>query len=394
MNIPFLDLKIQLEDIKSEILKEINNVIDSGRYILGPKVEELEKDISNFCSVKHSIGVSSGTDALLVSLMALNINKDDIVITTPFSFFSTVEVISRLGARPVFIDIDPNTYNIDPEKLEDFLMTGISGCTTKQRFDISKVKAIIPVHLYGQCSDMEKIYNIASSYSISIIEDSAQSLGSECPFKNSIKKAGTIGKTGCFSFFPSKNLGCFGDGGMVVTNDDNIAEMIRVLRVHGGKPKYYHKLIGGNFRLDSIQAAVLKVKLPYLNIWNSHRQENAILYNDLFKEFELEIKPPSRIYFSKLKVKYDHIFNQYIIRVKNRDKLKIFLKDRGIGTEIYYPVSFHLQECLSYLGYKEGDFPESEKASKEVLALPIYPEIKIEYQCYIVKCIKEFYEVK
>ncbi|MFX1452385.1 MAG: DegT/DnrJ/EryC1/StrS family aminotransferase, partial [Promethearchaeota archaeon] len=301
----------------------------------------------------------------------------------------------RLHAKPVCVDIDPETYNLDPDQLLDALETGVVGHISKISFEVSKVKAIIPVHLYGQCSDMENILKIASKFHIPIIEDAAQAIGAEFPMGDEIKKAGSMGIMGCFSFFPSKNLGCMGDGGMVVTNDESLSEKLRILRVHGGNPKYFHKIIGGNFRLDPIQAAILIIKYPFLNQWHIARQQNADQYNRLFQEAGLlengAIKIPQRIYQAKNPaMKFDHIYNQYVIRVKDRDNLKTYLKSKGIVTEIYYPVPFHLQDCFAFLGYQKGDFPESEKAADSTLALPIYPEITEEKQNYVVECMKDF----
>ena len=395
MNVPLLDIKAQLVPLREEILKAITEVVDSTRYILGPKVTELEEQMAAYCNVKHAVGVTSGTDALLISLMAIGIGPGDIVITTPYSFFATAGVIARLGATPVFVDIDPLTYNLDPEQLKTTLEKGVAGKISKQSFTVTKVKAIIPVHLYGQCADMHIITALGSVLSIPVIEDAAQAIGAEYPYGDKIKKAGSMGHTGCFSFFPSKNLGCMGDGGMVTTNDDALAATLRILRVHGGKPKYYHKIVGGNFRLDPMQAAIIMVKHPFLNQWHKARQQNAAAYNRLFQEAGLSgngmLKTPRRVYQGQNPdLEYDHIFNQYVIRVKNRDKMREFLKEKGIGTEVYYPVPFHLQECFASLGYKIGDFPEAEKAAEETLALPIYPELTIEQQSYVVECIKNF----
>jgi len=373
MKVPLLDLKLQYSEIKNEIKSAIDEVMDSQYFILGPKVEELENEISRYCGVKYAVGVSSGTDALLISLMSLDIKPDDIVITTPYSFFATAGVIVRLGAKPVFVDIEPNTYNLDPDKLEEVL----------KKQPKYKSKCIIPVHLYGQCADMDRISAQARKYNVKIIEDAAQSIGA----KDKEKSSGTMGDMGCFSFFPSKNLGCFGDGGMVITNNENLAEKIKILRVHGSKPKYYHSLVGGNFRLDALQAAVLIVKLKYLADWTKKRQQNASTYNQLFEKNKLVglVRVPF------VSPENFHIYNQYIIRVQRRDELLKFLKEQDIGTEIYYPVPFHLQPCFSPLGYREGDFPEAEKASKETMAIPIYPELTVEQQEYVVMKIKEFY---
>ncbi|MGA1826064.1 MAG: DegT/DnrJ/EryC1/StrS family aminotransferase [bacterium] len=396
MNVPLLDLKAQIEPLKERIMAAITDVVDSTRYILGPHVTQLEELLADYCSTKYAVGVSSGTDALLISLMCLDVGPGDSVITTPYSFFATAGVIARVGARPIFVDIDAASFNIDPQAIAHALQDGVSGTISRQPFDVSKVKVIIPVHLYGQCADMEHISHIAEAHSAYIIEDAAQAIGAECPMSNGIKKAGSIGHIGCFSFFPSKNLGCMGDAGMVVTNDQALGEKLRILRVHGGEPKYYHKIIGGNFRLDPMQAAIIKIKQPYLNKWHTMRGENALFYDQQFKASGLldsrSVAIPQRVYSSKMPDnRFDHIYNQYVIRVKERDTLREFLKSRQIGTEIYYPVPFHLQECFAGLGYKEGDFPESEKAAKETLALPIYPELSREQQSYVVQSIVDFY---
>ena len=373
MKVPLLDLKVQLKTIEKEVKAAINEVIDSTCYIMGPKVEELETKIAEYTGVKYATGVSSGTDALLISLMALDIGPGDIVITTPFSFFATAGVIARLGAIPVFVDIDPDTYNLSPEALRKWF-----ELETERR---NKVKAIIPIHLYGQCADMDSILEVALKHNIPVVEDAAQAIGARYPSKTGTKKAGAMGMMGCFSFFPSKNLGGMGDGGMVVTNDAAIDEKLKKLRNHGAKPKYYHTIIGGNFRLDPIQAAILLVKLPHLDKWHSMRQENAAYYDENLNI--KDIKKP----FIAYKREY-HIYNQYVISaIKQRDDLKKFLMENNIGAEIYYPVPFHQQECFSRLGYKSGDFPNSEYAATHTIALPIYPELTIEMQDYVVKSL-------
>ena len=373
MKVPLLDLKAQLQTIEKDVKTAVNEVIDSTRYIMGPKVEELEAKIAEYTGAKYATGVSSGTDALLVSLLALNIGPGDIVITVPFSFFATAGVIARLGATPAFVDIDPDTYNLSPDALRHWFGAN--------KGKIDKVKAIIPVHLYGQCADMDSILEIAGEYNIPVVEDAAQAIGARYPSKTGTKKAGTMGTMGCFSFFPSKNLGAMGDGGMVVTNDAGINEKLKKLRNHGAEPKYYHAMIGGNFRLDSIQAAILLVKLPHLDKWHSMRQENAAYYD---RNLNIEgVKSPTVAY----KREY-HIYNQYVISVmEQRDELKKFLTENNIGTEIYYPVPFHKQECFRYLGYKSGDFPNSEYAATHTIALPIYPELTIEMQDYVIEKI-------
>lgn len=378
MKIPLLDLSAQLQTIEKEVKAAVNEVIDSTRYIMGPKVEELEAKIAEYAGAKYATGVSSGTDALLISLMVLDVGSGDIVITTPFSFFSTAGAIARLGATPAFVDIDPDTYNLSPAALRKWFESEIDKR--------DKVKAIIPVHLYGQCADMDPILEIAREYNIPVIEDAAQAIGTRYPSKTGTKKAGTMDTMGCFSFFPSKNLGAMGDGGMVVTNDATINEKLKKLRNHGAKPKYYHAFIGGNFRLDPIQAAILLVKLPHLDKWHSLRQENASHYD---KNLNVKgITKPVVAYKREF-----HIYNQYVISVaEKRDDLRKFLTENTIGTEIYYPVPFHEQECFRYLGYKSGDFPNSEYAATHTIALPIYPELTTEMQDHVIEKIGEFYE--
>jgi dTDP-4-amino-4,6-dideoxygalactose transaminase len=371
MKVPFLDLAGQLKMIEGDIKAAVNEVIDSTRYIMGPKVVELEERIAEYAGAAYATGVSSGTDALLISLMALDVGSGDIVITTPFSFFATAGVIVRVGAIPVFVDIDPDTYNISPDALREWF--------ERETEKIDKVKAIIPVHLYGQCADMDPILEIAGEFDIPIVEDAAQAIGARYPSKNGELKAGSMGTLGCFSFFPSKNLGAIGDGGMVVTNDPGLDERLKKLRNHGAKPKYYHADVGGNFRLDTIQAAVLLAKLPHLDTWHIMRQKNAAYYDENLVA-DVGIKKPVIAY----KREY-HIYNQYVISVQERrDELRDFLKDNGIGTEVYYPVPFHEQECFKYLGYRSGDFPNSEYAAKHTIALPIYPELTTEMQEYVV----------
>ena len=377
MKVPLLDLKAQLTTIRSEMLNAITAVLDSTQYIMGPPVADLEEKIADYCGVQFAVGVSSGTDALLVALMALDVKPGDLVITTPYSFFATAGVIARLGARPVFVDIDPRTFNLDPEHLHDWLI--------KNSRQIKKVKAIIPVHLYGQCADLDPILEIAGKYNIPVVEDAAQAIGASYPSKNGIKKAGSLGKMGCFSFFPSKNLGGIGDGGIVITDDSALAEKLIKLRNHGSHQKYYHSLIGGNFRLDTIQAAALLVKLPHLESWHLARQKHAEYYDKAFNDSM--IKAPYVAYQRSY-----HIYNQYVILVPDkRDELRQYLADNEIGTEVYYPVPFHLQECFKYLGYKNGDFPHSEYTAAHSLALPIYPELMEDMQAYVVEKVLKFY---
>ncbi|MDK2742973.1 MAG: DegT/DnrJ/EryC1/StrS family aminotransferase [Nitrospira sp. BO4] len=377
MGVPLLDLKAHHEPLHKEIMAALEQTFRSQAFILGPEVGKLEERVAAYCQSKYGIGVTSGTDALLVALMALGVGPGDEVITTPYSFFATAGAVVRLGGKPVLVDIDSTTYNLDPAKLD-------SAVTTK-------TKAIIPVHLYGQCADMAPIMDVARRHNFGVIEDAAQAIGSE--YRDG-RRACSMGTIGCLSFFPSKNLGCLGDGGMAVTNDPDLAERMRVLRVHGSKPKYYHKLIGGNFRLDTIQAAVLNVKLNYLDGWTKRRQENAIRYEALFQQSGLvqkgKVRLPEAVYRAS-NAKHYHIYNQFVLRVERRDDLMAYLKQKGIGAEIYYPVPFHLQECFRYLGYKEGDFPESEGAAKETVAIPIYPELTAEQQSEVVEVIAAFY---
>jgi dTDP-4-amino-4,6-dideoxygalactose transaminase len=378
VNVPLLDLKAQLKTIEKDVKDAVNDVINSTRYIMGPKVVELEEQIAEYTGAKYATGVSSGTDALLISLMALDVGPGDIVITTPFSFFATAGVIARLNAIPVFVDIDPDTYNLSPDALRHWFGTN--------REKIDKVKAIIPIHLYGQCADMDQIFDIVGEHNIPVVEDAAQAIGARYPSKSGVKKAGTMGTMGCFSFFPSKNLGAMGDGGMVVTNDAMIDEKLKKLRNHGAKPKYYHALIGGNFRLDPIQAAILLVKLPHLDKWHAMRQKNAVYYDENLNV--KGIKKPFVAYKREF-----HIYNQYVISVaKKRDDLRKYLTENNTGTEIYYPVPFHEQECFRHLGYKSGDFSNSEYTATHTIALPIYPELTTEMQDYVIKKIGEFYE--
>lgn len=377
MGVPLLDLKAHHEPLQQEIMVALEQSFKSQAFILGPEVGRLEERIATYCQSQFGVGVTSGTDALLIALMALGIGPGDEVITTPYSFFATAGVIVRLGAKPVFVDIDPTTYNIDPAKINQVVTT--------------KTKAIIPVHLYGQCADMGPIVDVAKQHKLSIIEDAAQAIGSE--YRDG-RRACSMGTIGCLSFFPSKNLGCLGDGGMAVTSDPELAERMRILRVHGSKPKYYHKLIGGNFRLDTIQAAVLNIKLNYLDGWTKRRQENAIRYGALFTQSRLvhagKVQLPAPVY-RESGARHYHIYNQFVLRVDRRDALVAYLKQNEIGVEIYYPVPFHLQECFGYLGHKEGDFPESERAAKETIALPIYPELTMEQQSEVVEAVTAFY---
>jgi len=363
--VPLLDLKAQYTTIRNEILASVSEVLESQQCIGGPKVAELEEKIAALSDCRYAVGTSSGTDAILNSLMSLDIGSGDEVITTPFTFFATVGCIVRTGARPVFVDIDPMTFNIDPE----FIDSAVTGRT----------KAIMPVHLFGQMSDMDPIMEIANKYNLAVIEDAAQSITSA--YKG--KKAGSIGTVGCFSFFPSKNLGGAGDGGMVVTNDEQLYNRMKIMRNHGANPKYYHKCVGGNFRLDPIQAVVLLVKLPHLDKWSEARRRNAAFYDE--KLAGTIVRTP---YISPDCVS---IYNQYVIRVPKRDQLVAYLKEKNIGCEVYYPHPMHLQECFRHLGYQKGDFPEAEKAAREVIAIPIYPELTDQMKNYIAGSVLSFF---
>lgn len=385
MQVPLLDLKPQYRALAAEIQAAIEKVCASQQFILGPAVKELEASVASYSQCRHGIGVSSGTDALLVALMALGIGPGDAVITSPFTFFATAGTIARCGARPLFCDIDPVTFNLSPAALETLLE---KQCERRDdgllhRGSGARVRAIMPVHLYGQVTDMLPVMASARRYNLKVIEDAAQAIGAA---DSDGKRAGSFGDIGCLSFFPTKNLGAFGDAGMCVTNDATLAERLAVLRVHGGKPKYYHALIGGNFRLDELQAAVLNVKLKRLDAWTAARQRNAAFYDDAFKRARLEeaVRTPH----ASLGVR--HIYNQYVIRARDRDGLRAHLEASGIGTEIYYPVPLHLQQCFAYLGGKAGDFPQSERAAAETLALPIYPELTEAQLQYVVDTIAHY----
>ncbi|MGH7825196.1 MAG: DegT/DnrJ/EryC1/StrS family aminotransferase [Candidatus Binatia bacterium] len=369
MKIPLLDLQAQYASIRSEIREAIDRVCESQRFILGPEVAALEEEIANFCGARFAVGMSSGTDALLASLMAAGVGPGDEVITTTYSFFATAGSIVRVGATPVFVDIDPQTFNLDSALVEAQVT--------------SRTKAIMPVHLFGRCAEMEPILQVADKYNLCVIEDAAQAIGAR---DSAGRQAGTIGRMGCFSFFPSKNLGAFGDGGMAVTNDKDLAESLRTLRIHGGKPKYYHRVVGGNFRLDAIQAAILRVKLKYLALWSEKRRNNAGRYRRLFAELGLAegVSLPSDA--------PGHIYNQFVGRFPDRDDLQTFLRERGIETEVYYPVPLHVQECFQNLGKRAGDFPRAEDASRESLALPVYPELTPEQLAYVARQISQFYD--
>ena len=394
MRVPLLDLKGQMAPLREEILQEIADIYDSCGYILGPRVQRFESEAAEYCGAVHGIGVSSGTDALLAAMMGLGIGVGDCVLTTPYTFIATIGCILRLGATPVFADIDPVSFNIDPERIEEVLSSSEYA---------GKIKAILPVHLYGQCADMQRINALAAAHGIPVVEDAAQAIGAQCPLeengKTVWKRAGSMGDAGCFSFFPSKNLGAIGDGGLITVQDDALAEKIRIIRVHGGSPKYHHAIVGGNFRIDPIQAAALTIKLPHLPEWHKARRRNAELYGRLFAEAGLiesgAVKLPAAVHAEAAAadgVDDYHIYNQFVIRVKDRDNLKNHLDAHEIGCEIYYPIPMHKQGCVAHLGLNEQVFPESEKAALCTLALPVYPELTPEMQEYVVATIAAFYK--
>lgn len=369
MKLPLLDLKAQYETIREEIEEAVLKVCSSQRFILGPEVAELEEEVAAYTGARFAIGVSSGTDALLASLMALDIGPGHEVITTAYSFFATAGVIARVGALPVFVDIEPDTFNMDPASVAARMNP--------------RTRAIMPVHLFGRCMDLDPVLELAGQAGVAVVEDAAQSFGAADARG---RAAGTVGAAGCYSFYPSKNLGAFGDGGMVITDDEELARRIRMLRVHGEAPKYYHRLVGGNFRLDSLQAAVLRVKLRYIRQWSEARRENAGRYRELLAG----AAPAERLVLPR-----DcpgHVYNQFVIRSPERDRLRSFLEERGVATEIYYPLPLHLQECFESLNCRPGDFPRAEEAARCSLALPIYPELTLAQQQYVCAQIRRFHE--
>ena len=380
MKVPLLDLKAQYRSIKTEVDAAVMEVLDTQHFILGPVVQALEASVAAYSGVGHACGVSSGTDALLIALMNEGIAPDDEVITTPYTFFATAGCIARVGATPVFVDIDPTTYNLDVDQIEAKITY--------------KTKAIIPVHLFGQVADMDRVMAIAEKHNLVVIEDAAQAIGAV----GHGHRAGSMGHYGCFSFFPSKNLGGAGDGGMVVMREEVRYTKLRTMRNHGASPKYYHQYVGGNFRLDALQAAVVAVKLRHLDAWTEARQRNARRYDRLFEEAGLVGAPvglPAHPHRAEANAPTEdeerHIFNQYVIRVPRRDELKVHLRERDVGTEVYYPCPLHLQECFTSLGYGEGEFPESERAARDTLALPIYPELSDEQAAYVVASVRDFF---
>ncbi len=381
--VPLLDLRPQFEPLETEIRAAVDEVFSTQRFIMGPKVEEFEQALSAYCAAPHAFGVSSGTDALLCALMALRVQPGDEVITTPYSFFATAGVIARLGAVPVFVDIDPLTYNLDPRCLEDAAS--------------SRTVGVMPVHLYGQMAEMDPILTFAREHGLFVVEDAAQAIGAECRGR----RAGSMGDAACFSFFPSKNLGACGDAGAVTTSNAELADRLDVLRQHGARPKYFHSLVGGNFRLDALQAAILTVKLPHLDGWTAARQANAARYRSLFAEAGLCADPtgakgPEGPAESPIVLPYEaserrHIYNQFVIRARERDALARHLHGAGIGSELYYPVPLHLQECFAELGYAPGDLPHAEAAAAQTLALPVYPGLTERQQERVVQAAAEFY---
>jgi len=384
MQVPLLDLRPQHEGLRDEIIAAVTDVIDSTRYIMGPELERFEEAVAEYSGCKYALGVSSGTDALLLALMSLNIGPGDKVLVPDFSFFATAGVVSRLNAEPVFLEIDPTTFNLCPKHLEEKL-----GSYTEE--ELAQVKAVIPVHLFGQCADMQAILGVAQQFGIAVVEDAAQAIGAEYRLNGEARRAGAMSDVGCMSFFPSKNLGGVGDGGMVTTNDTELHHQLHIKRVHGAEPKYYHKVIGGNFRMDPIQACVLRIKLQRLEAWHEQRRQNAVQYNQLLGEAQLEeVVCPAAVYQDDNLLNH-HIYNQYTVRVQRREDLRKFLQERGVATEIYYPVPFHRQECFADLGYQLGSLPESDRAAREVLALPIYPGLTTEMQEYVVENLVEFY---
>lgn len=418
--IPVLDLKSQYATIREEINQKVLEVLASQNFILGAEVRSLEEEVAAYSGVPFAVGVSSGSDALIISLMALGIGVGDAVITTPFTFFATAGAIARVGAQPVFCDIDEKTYNLDPEKLREVIERWRKGRRGRKgtgraelmgrvrdrgdsvpkaerwaiRASAPELRAIIPVHLYGQCADMDPILDVARECGLAVIEDAAQAIGSEYPSRRGARKAGTMATLGTLSFYPSKNLGGYGDGGMVLTGNRKLAEKLRCLRQHGDIKKYYYKMLGGNFRLDALQAAVLRIKLKYLDSWQEKRRQRAEAYDQKLEASGLIraglVKPPVAMYKDYGIPNY-HTYHQYVIRAKKRDSLQVYLKERGIGTSVFYPLPLHLQKCFAYLGYRRGDFPVSEKAAREVLALPMYPELSEAQQDYIVSCVRAFY---
>ncbi len=367
MNVPLLDLQAQYASLRDEMRPAIERVLESQRFVLGDEVRRLENSIAKYCQTSHAVGCASGSDALLLALMALDVGAGDEVVTTPFSFFATASCIARLGARPVFVEIDKLTYNLDVSQVADAIT--------------SRTKAIMPVHMYGQCAEMDPLLELGERHRVAIVEDAAQAIGAT----DRGRRAGSMGMIGCFSFYPTKNLGGAGDGGIVTTNDEQLAQRLRRLRAHGGATEYEHQEVGINSRLDELQAAVLNVKLPHLDHWSDERARIAQFYSQSLKDLDFELTTPF------VRPDCRHIFHQYVIRVpRHRDALMNHLRERGVGTKVYYPIPLHRQECFSYLGYKAGAFPEAERAAAETVALPAYPELSEAQQAYVIDSIKSF----
>lgn len=386
MKVPLLDLKLQYLSLKGDIDAAIARVCDTQHFILGPAVKELETAVANYSGAAHAIGVSSGTDALLLAMMALDIGPSDEVLTSSFTFFATGGTIARTGALPIFLDIEPDTFNLSPRAVREYLEAHCNRRAGKLLDSRTGrvVRALMPVHLYGQLADMSELLSIAREYGLRVIEDAAQAIGAE---DSKGQRAGSLGDVGCLSFFPTKNLGAFGDAGLCLSQDGHLAHRMRILRVHGAEPKYYHTMIGGNFRLDELQAAVLNIKLTHLDDWTAGRQRNARIYREAFLRTGLSqvVGLPAEVVGAR------HVYNQFVIRVPRRDELRVFLATHEIGTEIYYPVPLHLQQCFAYLRQSEGELPESERAARHTLALPIYPELSANQLEYVVEKIAEFY---
>jgi dTDP-4-amino-4,6-dideoxygalactose transaminase len=380
LKVPLLDLKRQYQQIQEEVLAVTHEVLKSQQFILGPKVNELEERIAEYCGCRYAVGVSSGTDALLISLMTADVGPGDLVITTPYTFFATVGAIARVGASPVFVDIEGDTYNLDPAEMGKVL-------SSLEEREKARLRAIIPVHLFGQCADMEPLLEAARAHRLTVIEDAAQAIGAEYGVGSGpVKRAGSMGDFGCFSFYPTKNLGAAGEAGLVTTQDQSVYERLKIMRNHGDVERYKHQYIGGNFRLDAIQAAILLVKLKYLDVWTKERQAKAGLYRKVFREKDLR-----GVSLPREKQKR-HTYNQFVIRVESeRDALKNYLKAHGVGCEVYYPTPLHIQACFSHLGYRREDFPVSVEAAEKTLALPIYPELSEEQIAYVVDMIDKFF---
>jgi dTDP-4-amino-4,6-dideoxygalactose transaminase len=398
MRVPLLDLSEQYRVLAEPIRRELDEILRTQSFILGPKVEEFERALAEYCGAKHAIGVSSGTDALLAILMALGIGPGDAVVTTAYTFFATAGCIARVGATPIFVDIDPVTFNLSPSALAAFFQGRFHRNAQNQMVDFAGriVKAIVPVHLFGLCCEMDAMNELAERYQCMVIEDAAQAIGAEYPAREGrVRQAGTMSAVGCFSFYPSKNLGAAGDAGMIVCDHDELAGRLRSFRQHGMEPRYFHHVIGGNFRIDAIQAAVLKVKLPYLNGWSAARRAVADAYREEFTQRNLtnRVTLPAEPYRDHGLTNH-HIYHQYVIRTPQRDALQKHLAQRGIGSAIYYPLGLHEQKCFAHLGYRTGDLPETERAARETLALPIYPELAREMQVEVVAAIAEFFANK